>query len=156
MAEEAAQAAAMQAYEEALRAAQQDYGQSNDAAATGGLAPAAAIEAAAGFDPALLMEGGGGMEMVEPLHLNHLEGQPQQGQQQVDMLQELMGIPGTNLDENATAHQLMQVIEHQRQQQQATLAAAEEALQMRPEKHYLTISQDGKLERRSICYASSM
>lgn len=186
MAEEAAQAAAMRAYEEALRETQhQDVQQGQQLA--GGF----------GFDPAMLLESGNMMHMdgfpagdVEE-DQNQQQQLQQQDQQQRNMLQELMGMPGANLDDAATAHQLLQVLEQQRQQQatlaaaeeaqqqrpeqqqeltdvpetnlddaakahlmqaleqqrqqQATLAAAEEALQRKPEKHYLAISQDGKL-----------
>ena len=162
MAEEAAQTAAMLAYEEALRAAQlaeQGQPQPYNGYACGPLVVpgVAATEASVGLDQSgLVAERTGGMMLMESLPVNNFVGQPppqpqeQQQQQPVDMLQELMGLPGTNLDEAATAQQLLQVLELQRhqQQQQATLTAAvaaEEALQMRPEKHYLTISQDGKL-----------
>lgn len=124
MAEEAAQQAAMRAYEEALRAAQQIGG-----GIAGGLL-------AQGFDPAMLE--GRNRTMFDDFAVDSLEdGQRQKlqeyGQPHIDMLQELMSIPGTNLDDAATARQLLEVLEQQRQQH-ATLAAAKEALQRSSEK----------------------
>ena len=62
-----------------------------------------------------------------------------------------MGIQSENPEDSTTAQQLLQVLEQQRQQN-AALAAAEEAFQMRPDKHYLTISQDGKYSTVVMLY----
>ena len=124
MAEEAAQEAAMRAYEEALREAQQIGG-----GMAGGML-------AQGFDPAMLesrhriMFDDFAVGSVDDGERQKLQGY---GQPHIDMLQELMGIPGTNLDDAATARQLLEVLEQQRQQH-ATLAAAQEALQRSSEK----------------------
>jgi hypothetical protein len=90
------------------------------------------------------------MESFPPLNNNNdssvvsSNAQELQNQQMNDMLQEWMGMPGAGAGaDEATAQQLLRVLEQQRQQN-AAYAAAEEAMQMRPEKHYLTISQDGK------------
>jgi hypothetical protein len=59
------------------------------------------------------------------------------------LLQDLMGMPQNPEDENT--NQLLQLLAQQEQHEQQQFAAAAEAvLIMRPEKHYITISQNGK------------
>lgn len=56
------------------------------------------------------------------------------------ILQELMA---GNTDP-VTAQQLLQILEQQKHQPNISFAATEQSHQMRPDKHYLTISQSGK------------
>lgn len=124
MAEAAAQEAAMRAYEEALREAQQIGG-----GTSGGLL-------AQGFDPAMLESTN--LMLFDDFPAGSLDdGQRHEhqeyGQPHIDMLQELMCIPGTNLDDAATARQLLEALEQQRQQH-ATLVAAKDALQRSTER----------------------
>lgn len=120
MAEEAAQAAAMRAYEEALREAQHNI----QAQQLCGMTDSGMLEQ--GFRPAVFETGN---MLANGLPGNNFDDEQRLQYQQhehphVDMLQTLMGIPGAHLDDAATAHQLLQILEQQRQQQ-ATLAAAE-------------------------------
>ena len=120
MAEEAAQAAAMRAYEEALREAQHNI----QAQQLCGMTDSGMLDQ--GFRPAVFETGN---MLANGLPGNNFDDEQRLQYQQhehphVDMLQTLMGIPGAHLDDAATAHQLLQILEQQRQQQ-ATLAAAE-------------------------------
>jgi len=147
MAEQAAQEAAMRFYEESLREAEQKEGLHQQQLMAGGFGGSAT-----GFEDSV---GGGVGGMVFDLAalqaINdgtdgglHQQQAYQQEQPQMDMLQELMGMPGANLDEAATVDQLLQALGQQRQQQ-ADMATSEESMPTRPEKHFLTIArQDGK------------
>ena len=147
MAEQAAQAAALKAYEDALLLQRRHQPGDDDVSA-------AQLGA---FDPSLLENDGGGLQAVttgssqQPLPIP--EAIPRQ--QQVDLLQDLISIQSENLEDHTTAQQLLQQVLEQQRQQNAALAAAEEALQMRPEQHYLTISQDGKYSIVVFCLTES-
>jgi hypothetical protein len=62
------------------------------------------------------------------------------------LLQDLMGMPQNQIpSEDENTNQLLQLLAQQEQHQQQQFAAAAEAVvMMRPEKHYITISQNGK------------
>jgi hypothetical protein len=80
--------------------------------------------------------GGDNMRLMESLNATDPNGQAM-------LLQDLMGMPQNPEDDNT--NQLLQLLAQQEQhQQQQFAAAAEAALVMRPEKHYITISQNGK------------
>jgi hypothetical protein len=82
--------------------------------------------------------GADNMRLMESLHGTDPGGQAL-------LLQDLMGMPQTQNSEDDNTHQLLQLLAQQEQHQQQQFAAAAEAvLIMRPEKHYITISQNGK------------
>jgi hypothetical protein len=87
-----------------------------------------------------------GSELDSPL-MNHSEGMLMDQlldhgsqEQQSMILQELMA---RNTDP-VTAQQLLQILEQHKHQQSISCVRTEQTHQKRPEKHYLTISQDGK------------
>lgn len=157
MAEDAARAAALRAYEEVLRAYEEQNGNNAEAIAAGdtdvgGSAyPEAEERDAARYgDYNVSMEDQARMMLMERLNSNSDGGSSsisaqEKQQQQLNnyLMQEWMGIPGASAADDGTAQQLLRIMEQQRQQN-ATFAAVEEAMQMRPEKHFLTISQDGR------------
>jgi hypothetical protein len=80
--------------------------------------------------------GADNMRLMESLHATDPGGQAL-------LLQGLMGMPQNSEDDNT--NQLLQLLAQQEQHQQQEFAAAAEAVaMMRPEKHYITISQNGK------------
>jgi hypothetical protein len=157
MAEEAAQAAALKGYEDALRA----YEEQNDQYATGSAMAsdyqlAQEEEAYYGVsmeEQARMMLMDGLQQQEQPIfgdtdgmtdsveqQLQLLQFQQQQQQMDAMLMQEWMGFPGAS--DEATAQQLLTILE-QRRQQQAAFPSEEAVQQRRPDRHYFTISQDG-------------
>jgi hypothetical protein len=119
----AAQAAAEAALQEAL-------------ANEGSEQPSYAYSDEALYSNPAMYGGGDNVRLMESLHATDPGGQAL-------LLQDLMGMPQNPEDENT--NQLLQLLAQQEQHQQQQFAAAAEAvLIMRPEKHYITISQNGK------------
>jgi hypothetical protein len=119
----AAQAAAEAALQEALAnegSQQASYSYSNEAL----------------YDNSGMYGGADNMRLMESLHATDPGGQAL-------LLQDLMGMPQNSEDDNT--NQLLRLLAQQEQHQQQQFAAAAEAVaMMRPEKHYITISQNGK------------
>jgi hypothetical protein len=90
-------------------------------------------------NPATYGAGGGdNMRLMESLHATDPGGQAL-------LLQDLMGMSMQgNLDDDNTHHLLQLLAKQEQHQQEQFSAAAEAVLDMRPEKHYLTISQNGE------------
>ena len=81
---------------------------------------------------------GNTVQYMDPMQVNNQVA----GVQDVDLLQTLLNLP----DDNAR-NQFIQLFSQQQQQQQNEMM---EAIQTRPEKHYLTISAEG--ENRVSCF----
>lgn len=143
MAEEAAQAAAIKAYNDAFREYEENNGGS---VAAHGAYHVEEDESAYRMS----MEEQASMMLMEGLRNDFYHGtgnnrQDQQQQEMNDMLQmqDWMGIPGSTGADDATAQQLVLSILEEQRQQNAAFAVNEEEMQLRPEKHYFTISHDG-------------
>jgi hypothetical protein len=150
-AEAAAQAAALKAYEEAIRNG--GDGQRHVEVSQNGEGTLGSFGAAVGVqdeDPFVggvtMAANGGDARLIESLHMvqQHHQQELEQQQQDIASLQDLMGLSSVTSNPDAAAQQILRLLEQQRREQElAARAAAEKALQMRPEKHYLTISEDG-------------
>jgi hypothetical protein len=145
----AAQAAAEAALQEAL-------------ANEGSQQPSYAYSDEALYSNPGMYSGADNMRLMESLHAADPGGQAL-------LLQDLMGMPQPQISEDNSTNQLLQLLGQQEQhqqpqnsedestnqllqllaqqeqhQQQQFAAAAEAVVMMRPEKHYITISQNGK------------
>lgn len=63
------------------------------------------------------------------------------GMEEAELLENLMNLP-----DDESRHQLLQLLQQQEHQQQM-----QESLRMRPERHYLTISKEGKKLFAGMC-----
>lgn len=141
MAEAAAHAAALKAFQDAMRQGDNGYNQHESCVSL------------IGDSSSLMMSGdlraeqfaADEMRLMQSLHLNTLD------HPRVDVLQGLMGLaPVDQPSDDTTAHELLRLLEQQQQQQwhqeNASMHASHETLHRRPERHYLTIAQNGKPE----------
>lgn len=76
-------------------------------------------------------------------HHNQLGGY---GMQEAELLENLMNLP-----DDESRHQLLQLLQQQEQQQHI-----QESLRMRPDRHYLTISKEGKRNLACFCCVRSV
>lgn len=150
MAEEAAQDAARKAYEDALRSFEaQNNNNINGSPSNNLFQTTDSEEAYYGVS----MEEQASMMLMEGLqqdiaqdHSGYSEQEMQRHQQELNemdnlLIQEWMGLPGLMGADEATAQQLLFMMEQRRQEQQ--FSSTDVATFVRPERHYLTISQDG-------------
>jgi hypothetical protein len=144
MAEEAAHAAALQAFQDAMRQGGGGNGIHDPGLDQTGSSTGPRIGGHTGRDEIFASDDSRSTQFMQ--NSTTLEDP------QVDMLQRWIGLSPTDRpSDNATAQELLRLLEQQQQQQQqlmqqehASMLAAQEVLRRRPEIHYLTIAHNGK------------
>lgn len=136
MAEKAAEAAALEAFQEAMMQgvdSQVEYGS--------GIFQTWTQEGTMDMYTSQLRVESDEMNLMQSLHLDNMESN------QVEVLQGLLGFQQNNhTTDDATAQQLLLLLEQQQHQQHnASMSIGGEGFHAsRPEKHYLTIAQNGE------------